>query len=99
MAMASVRSFFVVQERRILERFLALLPLVQSLIQKVLDKSFLGQGGMIIQIRFQLLEHILRDLNGQSSLFLFCGGRLVQVGGQDFGEVFTDSHFWGLRLH
>ena len=51
--------FLVVLKRGILERLLTLFPLVQCLVQKILDKSLLREGRMGIQVGLQLLKHVL----------------------------------------
>ncbi len=78
--------FLIVLKGRILGASLTLFPLVQCLVQKILDKS-LCEGRMSIQVGLQLLETCpLRSGRGQSTLFLLrC--RLVQIGGEYLGEV------------
>ena len=51
--------FLVVLKGRTLERFLAMFPLIQCLIQKALNQCLLGEGRMSIQVGLQPLKHVI----------------------------------------
>ena len=51
--------FLVVLKDRTLERFLAMFPLIQCLIQKALNQCLLGEGRMSIQVGLQPLKHVI----------------------------------------